>query len=61
MVPLICFYYRHISHFMFDVPYPSPQRPRILVQVRTCMTKCQGPSHWCRDVKSMENNLFNLL
>lgn len=28
-----CFYYRHISHFMFDVPYPSPQRPRILVQV----------------------------
>lgn len=24
---------RHISHFMFDVPYPSPQRPRILVQV----------------------------
>lgn len=25
---------RHISHFMYDVPYPSPQRPRILVQVR---------------------------
>ncbi|XP_029643627.1 C-myc promoter-binding protein isoform X2 [Octopus sinensis] len=24
---------RHISHFMFDVPYPSPQRPRILVQL----------------------------
>ena len=24
---------RLISHFMFDVPYPSPQRPRILVQV----------------------------
>ena len=24
---------RHISHFMYDVPYPSPQRPRILVQV----------------------------
>ncbi|XP_064610090.1 C-myc promoter-binding protein-like isoform X1 [Liolophura sinensis] len=25
---------RHISHFMFEVPYPSPQRPRILVQLR---------------------------
>ncbi|KAL4227448.1 DENN domain-containing protein 4B [Mactra antiquata] len=24
---------RHISHFMYDVPYPSPQRPRILVQL----------------------------
>ncbi|KAH9487854.1 C-myc promoter-binding protein [Bulinus truncatus] len=24
---------RHISHFMFDVPYPSPERPRILVQL----------------------------
>lgn len=24
---------RRISHFMFDVPYPSPQRPRILVQL----------------------------
>ena len=25
---------RHISHFMHSVPFPSPQRPRILVQVR---------------------------
>ncbi|XP_050402671.2 C-myc promoter-binding protein isoform X3 [Patella vulgata] len=25
---------RHISHFMYDVPYPSPQRPRILVQLK---------------------------
>lgn len=24
---------RHISHFMRNVPFPSPQRPRILVQV----------------------------
>ncbi|XP_076102516.1 C-myc promoter-binding protein-like isoform X2 [Mytilus galloprovincialis] len=24
---------RHISHFMYDVPYPSPQRPNILVQL----------------------------
>lgn len=24
---------RHISHFMHKVPFPSPQRPRILVQV----------------------------
>uniref|UniRef100_A0A8C0GAQ5 DENN domain containing 4B n=1 Tax=Chelonoidis abingdonii TaxID=106734 RepID=A0A8C0GAQ5_CHEAB len=24
----------HISHFMHNVPFPSPQRPRILVQVR---------------------------
>ncbi|XP_066274264.1 C-myc promoter-binding protein-like isoform X3 [Branchiostoma lanceolatum] len=24
---------RHISHFMHDVPFPSPQRPRILVQM----------------------------
>lgn len=31
---------RHISHFMYDVPYPSPQRPRILVQVRL--------EAWCR-------------
>uniref|UniRef100_A0A8C9S0E1 DENN/MADD domain containing 4C n=1 Tax=Scleropages formosus TaxID=113540 RepID=A0A8C9S0E1_SCLFO len=25
---------KHISHFMHNVPFPSPQRPRILVQVR---------------------------
>ncbi|CAH1795855.1 unnamed protein product [Owenia fusiformis] len=25
---------RHISHFMHEVPFPSPQRPRILVQLR---------------------------
>lgn len=25
---------RHISSFMHNVPFPSPQRPRILVQVR---------------------------
>lgn len=25
---------RHISHFIHNVPFPSPQRPRILVQVR---------------------------
>ncbi|XP_012934851.1 DENN domain-containing protein 4B [Aplysia californica] len=24
---------RHISHFMYHVPYPSPERPRILVQL----------------------------
>ena len=24
---------RHIAHFMHNVPFPSPQRPRILVQV----------------------------
>ncbi|BFY98657.1 hypothetical protein BsWGS_01697 [Bradybaena similaris] len=24
---------RHISHFMYDVPYPCPERPRILVQL----------------------------
>ena len=29
---------RQISHFMYDVPYPSPQRPRILVQVWFCST-----------------------
>ncbi|XP_009993951.1 PREDICTED: DENN domain-containing protein 4B-like, partial [Chaetura pelagica] len=27
---------RHISHFMHNVPFPSPQRPRILVQVSPC-------------------------
>ncbi len=26
---------RHISHFLHEVPFPSPQRPRILVQVHT--------------------------
>jgi hypothetical protein len=26
--------HRHISHFIHNVPFPSPQRPRILVQVR---------------------------
>lgn len=25
--------YRHISSFLHNVPFPSPQRPRILVQV----------------------------
>nr|XP_013797884.1 PREDICTED: DENN domain-containing protein 4B [Apteryx mantelli mantelli] len=25
--------HRHISHFMHNVPFPSPQRPRILVQM----------------------------
>uniref|UniRef100_A0A3Q4GLP6 DENN/MADD domain containing 4B n=1 Tax=Neolamprologus brichardi TaxID=32507 RepID=A0A3Q4GLP6_NEOBR len=29
---------KHISSFMHNVPFPSPQRPRILVQVRP--TKC---------------------
>ena len=24
---------RHISHFMYHVPYPSPERPRILVML----------------------------
>lgn len=27
------FFFRHISHFMHNIPFPSPQRPRILVQV----------------------------
>ncbi|XP_017745580.1 PREDICTED: DENN domain-containing protein 4C [Rhinopithecus bieti] len=26
-------FYRHISHFMQNIPFPSPQRPRILVQL----------------------------
>lgn len=39
MIVCICFFvytifiYRHISHFMQHVPFPSIQRPRILVQV----------------------------
>jgi hypothetical protein len=24
---------RYITHFMYDVPFPSPQRPRILIQL----------------------------
>lgn len=32
-VPLIFLHSRHISHFMHKVPFPSSQRPRILVQV----------------------------
>jgi hypothetical protein len=24
---------RFISHFLYDVPFPSPERPRILVQL----------------------------
>ena len=31
--------FRHIAHFMHNVPFPSPQRPRILVQV------CVRPHH----------------
>lgn len=27
------YFYRYISHFLEDVPFPSPQRPRILVQL----------------------------
>lgn len=26
-------YFRQISHFLDDVPFPSPQRPHILVQL----------------------------
>ena len=33
-IPLILILHRHISHFMHKVPFPSSQRPRILVQVR---------------------------
>ncbi|KAB1276954.1 C-myc promoter-binding protein [Camelus dromedarius] len=29
----VCLFLRHISHFMHKVPFPSPQRPRILVQL----------------------------
>lgn len=29
----LAIFYRHISHFMQNIPFPSPQRPRILVQV----------------------------
>ncbi len=37
---------RHVSHFMTEVPFPSPQRPRILVQVgETLMTMLQ--TIWC--------------
>lgn len=32
------FFARHVSHFMQNVPFPSIQRPRILVQVRTGAT-----------------------
>lgn len=35
-----CLFLRHISHFMHKVPFPSPQRPRILVQVRFSWCKC---------------------
>lgn len=34
---------RHISHFIHNVPFPSPQRPRILVQVRA---EAQGGAGW---------------
>lgn len=27
------FLFRYISHFLENVPFPSPQRPRILVQL----------------------------
>lgn len=30
---ICCVLCRHISHFMHNIPFPSPQRPRILVQV----------------------------
>uniref|UniRef100_A0A8C5QSU3 DENN domain containing 4B n=1 Tax=Leptobrachium leishanense TaxID=445787 RepID=A0A8C5QSU3_9ANUR len=45
---------RHISNFMFNVPFPSPQRPRILVQVCTSpllmcpvmlVIRCSGASY----------------
>lgn len=30
---LYVFEYRYITHFIYDVPFPSPQRPRILIQL----------------------------
>ena len=33
LIHLLTFIHRHISHFMQTVPFPSSQRPRILVQV----------------------------
>lgn len=33
---------RHISHFIHNVPFPSPQRPRILVQVRAAAQRGAG-------------------
>lgn len=27
-------FYRFITYFLEDIPFPSPQRPRILVQLR---------------------------
>lgn len=37
---------RHISHFMHKVPFPSSQRPRILVQVRVMFAAYQGRFKW---------------
>uniref|UniRef100_A0A2I3LHR6 UDENN domain-containing protein n=1 Tax=Papio anubis TaxID=9555 RepID=A0A2I3LHR6_PAPAN len=33
MIFISNFFSRHISHFMQNIPFPSPQRPRILVQL----------------------------
>lgn len=41
MGPSAC---RHISHFMHNVPFPSPQRPRILVQVSHHLCVCVCPA-----------------
>lgn len=34
---------RYISHFMLDVPFPSPQRPRILIQLPEDMISLTQP------------------
>ena len=42
-VQCTCFSLRYISHFMTEVPFPSPQRPRILVQFTTAAVSLAMP------------------
>uniref|UniRef100_A0A8B9RAJ6 DENN/MADD domain containing 4B n=1 Tax=Astyanax mexicanus TaxID=7994 RepID=A0A8B9RAJ6_ASTMX len=49
---------KHISSFMHNVPFPSPQRPRILVQVKPVHSITYSGS--CTDLQSCEYLLQNL-
>uniref|UniRef100_A0A8B9JYA0 DENN/MADD domain containing 4B n=1 Tax=Astyanax mexicanus TaxID=7994 RepID=A0A8B9JYA0_ASTMX len=50
---------KHISSFMHNVPFPSPQRPRILVQVKPVHSITYSGS--CTDLQSCEYVFVKLL
>uniref|UniRef100_A0A8C3NR58 DENN domain containing 4C n=1 Tax=Cyanoderma ruficeps TaxID=181631 RepID=A0A8C3NR58_9PASS len=51
---------KHISHFMHNIPFPSPQRPRILVQVSKTFSSILSYSNGKPSLANFSTLLMNL-